>query len=732
MAANRSSQLNNAVKSLSIERVQQLLKEGADVNAKVDYGWTPLLTAVQADNEEMVQLLLDHGAEPCLRKANGATPLILAGIVGNVKLLELFLSKGSDINECDDNGFTAFMEAAWHDKEEALRYLYEKGADVNLRRVVNQEKRTLNKGGKTALMDAASRGHLSIVKALVEDMKADVNICDNWNKNALLYACSSESDDLKTRESVAHFLLEHGADVTRRNEKDKTTLILATEMKSQSLVKALLEKEEIDINYTDATGKTALTIAVENNNVEIAQLLCEKGARTDTGDLINIATRNYNNKMAALLRQYDAMAIPKELPDWTPTSKRWGEQLKKLYTMYRPMIRKLKIFTDPNYKIGNTSQGGIYLGLYDGKEVAVKRFLACTKSAEQEKKCLEKCHARNNLVMLLGTEVDKGCLYLCLSLCEKNLEEYVSAPENEISCKRILYTIFEAVEELHASGFGHQDLHPRNILIDADGKIHLADFDKTEELTEGESNLIRKDMEALGRLVLYLAAKGKVVFEETDIKDLVMCPDNMNYYEETVDLIKNLVSPVGRTLGNLKQHPFFWSTPIKYRFLRDVGNEEDIKVRNTKHENKQSKIVKILNHDPDPFHDWTKEIDKQVLDSMDRSKNKKKNKNKNENRNETNNTNDKKNKNRNENETETRSVNEYYENCTTDLLKFIRNMGEHFEEKDEKVKEIIKEPAEYFTKCFPKLIVHVYNILHAPEGIEVCTNVVWRRGSSFC
>uniref|UniRef100_A0A452HEW3 Uncharacterized protein n=1 Tax=Gopherus agassizii TaxID=38772 RepID=A0A452HEW3_9SAUR len=221
--------------------------------------------------------------------------------------------EGSKINEYDDNGFTAFMEAAGYGNEDALRFLYNNGADVNLRRVVNEEKRTLNKGGATALMDAAREGHLSVVNMLVSEMKADMNICDNQDRNALIYAFLPS--DNKTRESIlpiVHFLLDCGVDVNRRDEHGKTTLILAVEMQSLDLVKALLEKNEVDINDADREGKTALMIAVEKNYYEIAKLLCERGARTDLGDLIGIVNRKYNKKMADLLHPYGANAGPIE------------------------------------------------------------------------------------------------------------------------------------------------------------------------------------------------------------------------------------------------------------------------------------------------------------------------------------------------------------------------------------------------------------------------------------
>lgn len=184
---------------------------------------------------------------------------------------------------------------------------------------------------------------------------------------------------------------------------------------------------------------------------------------------------------------------------------------------------------------------------------------------------------------------------------------------------------------------------------------------------------------------------GKVPFEENDGDDLdESCPEDVQDYVEIADLRKSLVSPgegspVENLLRDLIQHPFFWSKQTRYRFLRDVGNESDIKTRNTKHHNNKSEILKALNCDEHPLQQWTEQIDKLVLDSMFNPFNNNKNQNKNKKK--------------------------QYENYVTDLLKFIRNMGEHFDEKEEKVKEIIKEPSEYFLNLFPELTVYVYKCL---------------------
>ncbi|XP_054837833.1 2-5A-dependent ribonuclease isoform X2 [Eublepharis macularius] len=611
MAKKNSVRLYDAVQDGSTEKVQQLLEEGLDINFKMDHGWTALLSAVQADKEELVHFLLNQGADPGVKKNNGATAFIIAGITGNVKLLELFLSKGSEINEHDDNGFTAFMEAAWYGKEEALRFLYGRGADVNLRRIVDEEKKSLNKGGATALMDAARKGHVVIVKALVEEMDADMNICDNQDRNALVHALSVTEDEpwSQAKEAAALFLLQQGIDTTKRGEGGKTSLILAVEQQSQELVKAILEKDEVDVDDADKNSQTALKVAVEKRNCNIARMLCEKNARTDIGNLIEIANRTYNNDMRELLRQYGAKASLSQ-PDsnqmqWTSSSRRWGSELQILCGMYRPMIGKLKLFLYEKYRIQRIAQGGVYLGFYDGEEVAVKVFPIAAENADKEKTCLEKCRNSNHLVKYYGSEEQKACLYLCFALCEQNLEEYFGRTENtDFKSKDILQTIFQAVQELHEFGFGHQDLHPSNILIDAAGKIFLADFDKSRKLVGGESEkdlIITEDLQGLKKLVLYIAMRGQTRFEDLPEQ----CPKDIVDNLEIDDLRASLGSPdakkpVSEQLGHLIQHPYFWSKQMKYRFLRDVGN----KTRNTKQTKESEAIRNALDSGKHRFEDW--------------------------------------------------------------------------------------------------------------------------------
>ncbi|NXP40875.1 RN5A ribonuclease, partial [Leiothrix lutea] len=657
-----NSELNAAVKYRDKEAVLELLEQGADVNSKVEGGWTPLQTAVQTREEDLVRLLLDRGASLHARKDNGGTAFTEAGIRGDVGILQLLLERGSDINHRDINGFTAFMEAAWYGKEEALRFLYSRGAEVNLRRETSQEKAKLHKGGATALMDACRERHFSAVKILVQEMGADVNISDNRDRNALIHALKKGSDKKRYQSavSIVHFLLEHGVDVKSKDECGKTALILAVEMESPELVMALLEKDEIDIDDMDEEGNTALMVAVEKGDCEIAKLLCEKGARTDRGNLLAVARRNRSLSMENLLREHKARFVPETPREWEPNSKRWGAQLKKLDQMYRPMIGKLKIFPYIQQKI----QDGIYLGLHGGTEVAVR----ITRSAEgnKEKEFLEQCSHCEHLLKLFQSEKEKGCVYLCFPLWEKNLQEHLQDPEGQKDYKAALKMIFQALREMHSLGFAHQDLQPRNFVIDLGGKIYLADFGNKRRSIEGQEELVNSDLKASSLLVIHILTGGRTPLQQVGIKDLA---PNSPDYTEALDLVQSLSSRDKRGLERLSKHPYFWSNQSRFNFLKTIWNT--IK----DYPNRKSVFQDHVTKKTFPYPQWTKMIDKDVLHVMENPRNAKPFK---------------------------------YRNDVIDLLRLMRNMDEH---KDEGVTNKIGDYAEYFLKVFPELTIYVYNIL---------------------
>ena len=101
--------LIKAVKEGDLERVRNLLDEGADVNARCG---EPLIEAVLAGHTEIVQLLLERGADPDAKDEEHAiTVLMYAAQEADVEIVRLLLGAGAGVNVWDWMGQTAWMYA---------------------------------------------------------------------------------------------------------------------------------------------------------------------------------------------------------------------------------------------------------------------------------------------------------------------------------------------------------------------------------------------------------------------------------------------------------------------------------------------------------------------------------------------------------------------------------------------------------------------------------------------
>lgn len=146
-----SSILIPAAAAGDIERVIQLLADGADVNVRGASGNTPLMEAAYGDHPEVARMLLDKGANIALKKNDGETAisfarhgnhkevaemldqvdqLIAASGKGDLNLVKQIVDRGTSINARGEGGRTALTEAAYGGHVEIVKLLLERGADV--------------------------------------------------------------------------------------------------------------------------------------------------------------------------------------------------------------------------------------------------------------------------------------------------------------------------------------------------------------------------------------------------------------------------------------------------------------------------------------------------------------------------------------------------------------------------------------------------------------------------
>ncbi len=119
------TQLTKASKRGDVERVRQLLKDGADPSKGMNVEYFPLWQAVENGHAEVVRLLVKGGADTKRR-------LFQAAHDGRIEIVRLLLDLGVDVNDQGHiHNLTALSGAGLGGHTAVARLLMQRGADLN-------------------------------------------------------------------------------------------------------------------------------------------------------------------------------------------------------------------------------------------------------------------------------------------------------------------------------------------------------------------------------------------------------------------------------------------------------------------------------------------------------------------------------------------------------------------------------------------------------------------------
>ena len=159
------------------------------------------------------------------------------------------------VHEKDWDGLTALIPAASAGHLDVGRYLIEHGSDVNIS----------DKDGITALMEASIMGHLPVVELLIQK-GATLDATANSGVTALWLAAS------EGRTPIVQYLLSQGASI-RNTRSDGITALMSASIGGHYDVVQLLVQSGADVTVTDLDGSTPLMNAAENGTMAIVELI---------------------------------------------------------------------------------------------------------------------------------------------------------------------------------------------------------------------------------------------------------------------------------------------------------------------------------------------------------------------------------------------------------------------------------------------------------------------------
>ncbi|XP_059193236.1 ankyrin-1a isoform X9 [Centropristis striata] len=301
--ADAGNSFLRAARSGNLDKALDHIKNGIDINTANQNGLNGLHLASKEGHVKMVLELLHNGIVLETTTKKGNTALHIAALAGQEQVVTELVNYGANVNAQSQKGFTPLYMAAQENHLEVVKFLLENGANQSIP----------TEDGFTPLAVALQQGHENVVALLINyGTKGKVRL------PALHIA--ARNDDTRT----AAVLLQNdpNPDVLSKVMRETcplsdvspqtgfTPLHIAAHYENLNVAQLLLNRGA-NVNFTPKNGITPLHIAARRGNVIMVRLLLDRGAQIDakTKDELtplHCAARNGHVRIIEILLDHGA------------------------------------------------------------------------------------------------------------------------------------------------------------------------------------------------------------------------------------------------------------------------------------------------------------------------------------------------------------------------------------------------------------------------------------------
>lgn len=336
------------------EITEDIVKAGGNTNTKNSVGQTPLSVALAQRDTELVKFLIHNGAN--IENMPDGQNLLHYAYNKKVPLevITELLTDGIDINSTDGDGNNLLLKALKNGDEETALYALDHNADINQKdnegetavsyvlfnKVPQQVSdrifaldydviNNLEKQNKMVWKVLMEQNKIDLLKKTWDRMPditttADVNgeiplktalsVPANPKLHELALSYIKKADDkmvwdaLKQKDSgLFRYLIGKQANINAQDENGNTLLMYMIMHDYDDNFLSLIKNKDLIIDKENNNNQTALDIALDKNNLEVAKYLLDAGAnpnREVDGETYIIKATPAQKDQVSLLLQY--------------------------------------------------------------------------------------------------------------------------------------------------------------------------------------------------------------------------------------------------------------------------------------------------------------------------------------------------------------------------------------------------------------------------------------------